>query len=282
MIMQRQIILLLALILTGLIGRGQTKKDNEWVKNPATSMYSLKYENKIRENLFKNKQMKYASNIDIEKIKNNINNSDEQLRLNAVKILGLLPENDQISKIEILLVNDPSFTVQMECIKSLKYLKSTKSIPVLIQVLQTKDQQLKLEIALALAALGEKTECFKTLNELGKTGDRNIILNTHIGYLNLATKDAINKFRIDLSDSNSYISVDAAIDLAQLGYFKEAYPILKSKLKDGDKYIRMAALRGLAYIGNDKSIELIKSMLNDNEYLVKERSELILLNCHLN
>lgn len=137
MIMKRKFILLIALILFGIIGRGQIKSDNEWVKNPSTSMYSLSYEKKQAEDLFKQKQMKYAGKIDIEKIKNNMNNRDERLRLNAVKDLGLIPENNQIPKIEDLLVNDPSLTIRMECIKSLKHLKSTKSIPVLIKALKT-------------------------------------------------------------------------------------------------------------------------------------------------
>lgn len=280
--MQRQMVLLLALTLAGLSGHGQIKTDNEWVKKPSTSMYSLKYEKKVEEDFYKQNQKKYVSKIDIEKTKNDMNNSDERRRLNAVKNLGLIPENNQISKIEDLLINDPSFTVRMECAKSLKYQKSTKSIPILITQLKTDYIQLKLEIALTLASLGEKTECFKALKELGRTGERNVILDTHLGYLDLATNDAVEKLKMDLSDSNSYVSVDAAIVLAELGYFKEAFPILKSKLSDTDKYIRMAALRGLAYIGNDKSIELIRSMLNDNENLVKERSELILKNCHLN
>jgi HEAT repeat protein len=44
----------------------------------------------------------------------------------------------------------------------------------------------------------------------------------------------------------------------------------------------MAALRGLAYIGNDNSIQLIRRMRSDPEKLVRERSDIILKNFGLN
>lgn len=253
-----------------------------WIKNPATSMYSLRYENKLRENLYEQNQKKYASNVKMEVLVRDLISNDEEQRLNAIKIIGLIPENNQITRIENLLLNDSSFSVRIECAKSLRILKSIVSIPALIKASNVDDVQLRLEIALTLASLGEKKESIKMLNDLGQTGERNIILDTHLGYLYLATNEAVKKLKIDLSDTNSYVSVDAAIILAELGYFKDAYPVLKSKLLDSDKFIRMAALRGLAYIGNTMAIKLIRSMLNDSEQLVRSRSELILKNCQLN
>ncbi len=268
--------LLLAFILLETNVWAQNKTHQEWVKKPITAAYSLEYEQKVREDFYKQIQRKYASNVDMGKIVQDIKSINEEERLSAVKILGLIPGNNYISTIEYLLVNDPSLPVQMECARSLKYLKSTVSIPVLIKGLKADNQQLKLEIALTLAALGEKTECLKTLKEVGGAGEWKIILDTHLGYLDIATGEAVEKLKTDLSDPNNFISVDAAIVLSELGYSEEAFPVLKSKLLNEDKFIRMAALRGLAYIGNDKSIELIRSMLNDSESLVKDRSELIL------
>jgi len=255
---------------------GQNISKKEWIKNSSTSTYSLKYEKKISEDIYLKNQKDIVSNIDIQSIYQDLKNNDEELRLGAIRILGLIPVSNQISTIENLLVNDPSINVRIQCVKSLKYLKSISSIPLLIKTLNTEDQELKLQSALTLAALGEKTECFQTLMELGKTGDRNLVLNTHIGYLDIATSEAVEKLKYDLSDVNPYISVDAAIVLAELGYPEVAYTVLKGKLSDVDKYIRMSAMRGLAFIGNDNSIELIKTMLNDPDDLVKERSELIL------
>jgi HEAT repeat protein len=286
--MKTKIASFLALTLVGLNIWGQISTQtqntpiNDWIKNPATSTYSFKYEKKMKENFYKQNQKKYASNVDVNQVIKDLKSSNEEQRLSAVRILGLLPKNSQTSKLENLLVNDPSFSVRLECAKSLKLLKSTKSIPVLIKELKTQNTQLKIEITLTLASLGEKKESFKALQELGRKGEWKIILDTHLGYLDLATNEAIAKLKSDLVDSNDYVSVDAAIVLAELGYFKESFPCLKLKLTNPDKFIRMSALRGLAYIGNSHSIDLIRSMLNDSEPIVKDRSLSILKNCNLN
>ena len=102
------------------------------------------------------------------------------------------------------------------------------------------------------------------------------MLDAHLGYLELANDDAETALKSDLLNQNPYVSVDAAIMLAELRFYKEAFPTLKSKLFDQDKYIRICALRGLAYVGNDESISLIKSMLQDSDSMVRDRSFLIL------
>src|SRR5258706_6637529 len=111
--------------------------DQEWIKNPATSMYSLEYEKKFKEDLYKQNQKKYVSNVDINKIVNNLQSADEEQRINALRTLALMPEHNQISKIENLLISDPSNTVKMECATTLTIVKSTKSISILIQGLET-------------------------------------------------------------------------------------------------------------------------------------------------
>jgi len=279
--MKTAIILVLAMIVLEINGISQSASSNKWIKNPSTSMYSLKYEKKMKEDFFKETQEKYTANVDINELVAELKSDHEDTKLSAIWILGLLPNTNQTADLENLLVNDPSNAVRMACVKSLKYLKSTKSIPVLITGLNTQDTQLKLEIALTLASLGEKTESFKALQELGAKGEWKITLDTHLGYLDIATNDAIAQLEIELQNENPYVSVDAAIILAELGYFEEAFPTLRYRLNDADKYIRMSAIRGLAYIGNSESIELIKSMLDDNESIVRERSKLILGNCNL-
>jgi HEAT repeat protein len=260
----------------------ETIPTNEWAKNPATKIYSLEQERINKEKMFKQTQKKFTSGVDINRTLKDLKNVDTEKRLAAVKILGLLTSKNYSSKIRNLLSNDPSIEVRIECARALKYLKSKKSIPTLIKELKTEDNKLKTEIALTLAALGEKTESFKALNETRRTGDWKLALDIHLGYLDLATEDAIEKLKSDLNDDNSFVAVDAAIILAELKHYKEAYPILKLKLKDEDKYVRMAAIRGLAYIGNSNSINLIRDMLNDSDPMVSERSASVIKNCHLN
>jgi HEAT repeat protein len=274
--MKNHNILIVVFAFIGMSLFARVSNNNQWAKDPSTFKYSLEYEQKVRADFQKQNQLKYNRNFDLARIAGDIKSVSERQRLNAVKTLGQIPGNNQIPNIEYLLMNDTSFAVRIECARSLKLLKSTISIPVLLTALNTNDQQLQLEAALSLAALGEKTESLKTLKEIGKTGDRNIVLNTHLGYLDIATEEAVEKLKTDLSDVNPYISVNAAVVLAELSHYEVAFPVLKAKLSDMDKYIRMAALRGLAYIGNDSSLYLIKGLLNDSDQLVKERSALIL------
>ena len=274
--MKNHNILILVFTFIGMSLFAQIRKDKQWVKNPSTFKYSLEYEQKVRVDFQKQNQLKYYRNFDPARIAGDIKSVSEGQRLNAVKTLGQIPGNNQIPNIENLLVNDPSVAVRIECARSLRLLKSTNSIPVLLTVLHANDQQLQLQTALSLAALGEKTESLKTLKEIGKTGDRNVVLNTHLGYLDIATPETVEKLKTDMSDVNPYISVNAAVVLAELNYSEVAFPVLKAKLSDPDKFIRMAALRGLAYIGNQNSLDLITGMLDDSNQLVKERSALIL------
>ena len=274
--MKKHYILILVFTLIGINLFARDSNDKQWVKDPSTFKYSLEYEQKVRADFQEQNQRKYNRNIDLARIAGDIKSVSEGQRLNAIKQLGRIPGNNQIPNIEYLLVNDTSVDVRIECAKSFKLLKSTNSIPVLLTLSHENDQQLRLQTALSLAALGEKTVSLKTLKEIGKTGDRNIVLNTHLGYLDIATDEAVEKLKSDMLETNPYLSVNAAVVLAELNYSEVAFPVLKSKLSDPDKYIRMAALRGLAYIGNESSLNLIKGMLNDSEPLVKQRSALIL------
>lgn len=259
----------------------QNSPITDWTKIPNTHIYSLESENQMREEYILLNQNKYAKGVDINKLKSNIKSNIEDQRIRSIRILGLIPQNNLIIDIEEILQNDPSPMVRMECAKSLSQLKSISSIPILIKELKTEDIQLRLEIALTLAFLGEKIESFKALTDLGNKGEWKITLDTHLGYLYIADKNAVSHLIDDLGNSNSYVSVDAAIILSELGYFKEAFPTLKLKLNDQDKYIRMSALRGLAYIGNNAAIDLIRNSLYDIEPMVRDRSSLILTRCHL-
>jgi len=274
------IILFLCFLNFNNIGFAQKIK-SEWVKNPSTNFYSLQHDQEIEKDLIKEKQRKLYKINELMKIANDLKSEDEGLRINAVDLLSYTADIMYLSKIEEMLQNDSSAEVKYQCARSIHRFNSKSSIPFLIMALQINDNQLKMEIALALAALGEKTECLKIFEELTKIGERNFILDAHLGYLDLATVDAVDNLKNDLPDNDPYISVDAAIILAQLGYFKESYPTLKSKLLHQDKYVRMASLRGLAYSGTNNAIKLIKGEISDTNLLVRERALLILKNCNI-
>ena len=260
------IILFLCIFLLGINGWAQIKPNNEWVKNPATNLFSLEQDKTLEKDLIKAKQNKLIGRIDLQKTTKDLFSADEQTRLNAVDIYSYIPDNSNIIKLENMLINDPSAEVRNQCAKSLVMLDSKSSIPVLILALNDENRDVKIQATLALAALGEKEKCSIVIDSLWNNGSADAPLySCHLAFLDLATPDAISKLKYDANSVDKYIAIDASIILAQLGLYEEEFPLLKSKLTDDDKYIRMAALRGLAYIGTDNAIELIKSKLDDRK-----------------
>lgn len=109
--MKSKITILSVLILIGISNWSQNKVNKDWIKNPITSAYSLKNEQKFKEDLYIKIQKKCASNVDIQAIDNDIKSVNLGKRLSTVRISGLINASNQISKIEYLLLNDSSFNV---------------------------------------------------------------------------------------------------------------------------------------------------------------------------
>jgi HEAT repeat protein len=248
-------------------------------KNPARNIYSLDHDRRINKELIENQRNKLLDKVDFQKVSINLHSNDEQERLNAVKTLSYLPGNRFIPLIETLLLNDLSAEVRGKCAIALQILDSKSSISSLILALNDQDRNVRIYSILALAALGEKEKCSAALDLLWNNGISEApFYSCHIAFRDLDTPDAINNLIFDLDNKDKYIAIDAAIILAQLGHSKEAFPFLEQSLYHDDKYIRMAALSGLAYIGDQKSLELIHLRINDPDNLVKERANSIIKN----
>jgi HEAT repeat protein len=191
-------------------------------------------------------------------------------------LLGYVGDDLSRRKIENILLTDSSDEVRIACAKALVTMRSIKSQPGLFKALNDKNEQVKIWSSITLALIGEKK---KSLDFFKKYyfGTAPIPYSScHIGFLYIGTSDVKPYLLKDLNNSDPNIAIDAAIILAQIGYFQDAFSFLRKNLLHSDKYIRMAALRGLAYIGDLSSKQLITSMLNDPESLVRERASSIL------
>lgn len=272
--MKTAIVIILSVALTNLYSVGQNS-----VKISSANMYSLEQDRKFEKDLIKERKNKLVGKVDIEKQALNLHSNVEQERIQAIELLGYFPYNEYITSIEKLLLNDQSAEVRVQCAKSLRILDSKGSIPSLIVALNDQDRNVRIFSLLTLAALGEKEKSSVAVTSLWNKGDPSAPLySCHLVFRDLATSDAIQKLIYDLKNTDKFIAIDAAIILAQLGCSKEAYPFLKKSLIDDDKYIRMAALLGLGYIGDRNSLLLIKSKINDPNSLVRERVISILNN----
>ena len=84
--------------------------------------------------------------------------------------------------------------------------------------------------------------------------------------------------RYDLNNKDTSFALSAAIHLAQLGYFNEVFPKLKNFLASKVISIRGGAIRGLTYIGDTNSLDLIKNLLNDPDKTIRYQCKNILKN----
>ena len=196
--------------------------------------------------------------------------------MRTIGILERVNDNKQITALEDLLLNDSSSKVRAECAEALKWLESKDSKPILIKSLGNSDKRVRLESALALAALGEKILSLKTLSDIFISANSRDKLACIQGFRDIATNDAIEILCVATNSNDPHVAVYAAIILAQLKYSDYSFPKLEGFLTHDDKYVRMSALSGLAYIGDKKSLDLISQLLNDDELLVRKRAQRIL------
>jgi len=245
--------------------------------------YSLENDKRQQKEFLKRERSQLVREFDLKKVKANFKSSDEEDRLNAVEISGYFPENNLTSDVENSLLTDKSPEVRRQSARALQMIGDKKSIPVLVSALKDSDTDVKIFSALALAEMDEKEQCMAVANELWNKGQNdNLWWYCHSIFRDVATTEAINNLAYDLNDTDKNIAANAAICLAQIGQSEKAFPFLQQSLNNSDKYIRMAALSGLAYIGDNTSLELIKSCINDESILVRDRAIGILQDNNIN
>jgi HEAT repeat protein len=210
-------------------------------------------------------------------INSSLQSKDLNIKLNAIEELGYLTDKKARILLELYLINDSSIDIRIASAKALAIIQSEKSIPVLVEALNDKNRNVGIYSAFALAVIGEKDRSFTFFSSLYEKV--NIpYYSCHEGFLYIGTQ-AIQKYLIsDMRNPDKFVAVDAAIVLAKRGFNTDAFPALVIFASNNDRYVRMAALDGLSYIGDNESLALIKSKLNDTDKLVRDRAQTILKN----
>ncbi|GHT33700.1 hypothetical protein FACS189434_08490 [Bacteroidia bacterium] len=255
----------------------QKHKQNLSVK--PNKIYSLENDKRHEKELMQQERLRFAPKFNAEQVRKNLKSTDVQERLGAVETAGYFPESNLTAEVENLLITDYSVEVRQQCAQTLQMIGDKNSIPTLVVALKDSDRNVRIFSTLALASLGEKEESSVAVKELWNNGSNNApFYSCHFIFRDLATTEAINCLSADLNNADKFVAVDAAITLAQIGQSAKAFPFLQQVLTDNDQYIRMAALRGLAYIGDAVSLGLIQTRINDESNLVSEQSMSILKN----
>ena len=246
--------------------------ENFWV-NDTNIFYTLDYEQKSNK---KNKIDNRIKSYSINKLVEEATQGELLSRIQALDSLGKIDSARQIPFIEKILLSDTSWIIRKKCAETLKNLDAFDLKPTLIKALNNKNPYVRLECALTLAYLGEKEYSFNILKSIWNLniGQKSAC---HTGFRNINTLKSVNFLRFAMNDTNSAVSLDAAIVMAQLKYYNEASSKIKEILHNKNYLIRIASMNALAYyIGGDNSYVLIKQMLNDNNLEVQQYCKAIM------
>jgi len=70
----------------------------------------------------------------------------------------------------------------------------------------------------------------------------------------------------------SQIATSASLILALLNEKESAFSYLSKQVDDPDRFVRIIAVKGLAFIGDKKSIDIIKQKTQDKDEKVKNKA----------
>ncbi|MBN2519400.1 MAG: amidase domain-containing protein [Bacteroidales bacterium] len=263
------------ILITGLFFRFNSFSQIQQPEKP----FSLEKDKKEAKKLFEENKQQIGISID-EEIKM-LKSNDFMTRLHAAEQAFYFDNSEIYPVLDNMIENDTSMEIKIAIVKSLKDLQPEKAIPILIKSIKFKNNELQIQSALSLAFLAEKEVSINIFKNYFDTKERRIGLIINLGLREIANSEAIDLLEINLNHENDYISVDAAIMLAQLGYFDKSFELLKMFLNHEDKYIRGAAMQGLAYIGNDESLNLIKKNIDDPDPIVNRQAKRLLDSYHI-
>ncbi len=237
--------------------------------------YSLE---KDRENVMKQwklESIKHPSDSLINLVINTLRNGNEDEILNCFQHYIYHLNNRKVFEIlDSLYLNTSSERIMKKICSTLRFHNYTEAIPNLLKGLEYESTQIKYNAACTLAALGEIQYCLQTFKAIWDDVNWQDKQGINRGLRNIGTPEAISILIKNTKDENTYVGCGAAICLAQIGYYNEAFPVLKEMLLIDDR--KVSAINGLAYIGDKKSLDLIKSMIYDKNSHVRSQSSRVL------
>jgi len=256
---------LVLIIGTSIISFGQTD-------NP----FSLENDKKIRREI-REKSFVSLSNSDIDSLISQYNSLSEiESKCELIEKIDHVRNARIIGFLESIVSSDSSIQIKESVCQSLANLQSESSIPILRSLLRDNSTYVKISASLALLSMGD-TVCLKEFGIICYSPNSKYCYSCNLGFLLAENDESIKFFYYSLKNSpNVFCRVEAAINLAILKQPNSAIPDLLSFLKDTDPDVRMAAIRGFAYIGDDKSLELIEKMIDDPNNRVKNYATRIL------
>lgn len=202
-----------------------------------------------------------------------VNSSYVYDRLMAVKSLKFANSTKSIQLLTQLMESDNSTQVRAQAAEALGIYRNRVAVPALIAALSDKEEAVRVRACMALSRCGEKVKSFDFLQQLL---EQNNPPYDAIVYVCTQTGDSrvIPVLQNILQHQNDLVAVNAAIAIAALGEGAKCQTLLLNALNNPST--RLAAMRGLAYIGNKASLNAITNLANDEDLNVANRARSIL------
>jgi len=192
---------------------------------------------------------------------------DEKEKYNYLRSISFFYCKEAFNFLETQIKNNPNETDRCNAIMFLAWMLNPDYLPCILEYAK-KDKlsiQEKAAIATAFMVFGIhdanldlKEQAIKMLDEICVGAPVNILTYCILNYFNLGGDVAIKFFTAQLKQEE--FKLYAALFLAQLGEHKQAFPILARALSSEDTYEVYVAVTGLAAIGTEEAMKLIRNL----------------------
>lgn len=206
-----------------------------------------------------------------------LNDKNELVRRTAIQTLAQIGDEHAYEYL-VPLLNDTEWTVRSWCAKALGDLKDARAIEPLRGALKDEHEFVRQDAMIALGKLGDEQAFNMLIGALNTTsfGEQNDIVEA-LG--NIGNKEAIGSLKEELKIKRTGLGRGTtaliALSLAKLGC-RDGYNVALECLKYGDWETRVSAVRALGEIGDEASIKVLRSLLNDKDIMTQSEAKAVL------
>lgn len=196
-----------------------------------------------------------------------LNDQVPEVRREAAYALGHFNESEEITQTEQPLINsleDSNVKVQAAAAGSLGRIESKKAIPLLAELIQSKDSTL-CETAIYSLARYKDPEAADAL--IAALGNENWHIRMEIVYSLMEVGDtrAVDPLIPLLGDENSGVRKSAATALGSLGDRKAVEPIIKALETERESDVRISEVQALGILGGPEAINCLSRISTDKD-----------------
>jgi hypothetical protein len=240
-----------------------------WLPDSIESSYDFKVDSMIFKNIYEKTKTTHLK-ISESTLIAGISNSDVNNR--RMFIISLTNANNiEIYRIigEKLLLDSDLFVQQFALKKIRDTIIQSNKVNLEQSISFIHNRKSQIELGKTLIVFGEDSIGFKILQSVffRSTPQEQIEMLYYI------RKIKLDKSRDFLSNvaklKDDFVSTSAALILAQLGERKVSFEKLSGQINNSERFIKIIAIIGLAYLHDEKSLELIKNKISDPDKKVK-------------